>query len=167
MAKSNAIKFKAALVKAIKDKTALTNAELTHLLSDLAEIHNCTFTRAPNGNREIIVSNPIDLKTKLVMGYEKTTIVDICQDSNIREKVAEAGAIIKIARVKNKNAYIHYCQNGRVFVSYATPIAVYLDNARMLSLHRDCFEFSATTSKHVSDFKAIMGYPDVQFVKGA
>lgn len=158
MAKSNAIKFKAALVKAIKDKTALTNAELTHLLSDLAEIHNCTFTRAPNGNQEIIFSNPIDLKT---------VIVDICQDSNIREKVAEAGAIIKIARVKNKNAYIHYCQNGRVFVSYATPIAVYLDNARMLSLHRDCFEFSATTSKHVSDFKAIMGYPDVQFVKGA
>ena len=44
--------------------------------------------------------------------------------------------------IKNKNAYIHHCQNGRVFVSYTTPIVVYLDNARMPSLRRDCYEFS-------------------------
>ena len=165
--KSNAIKFKAAIAKAIKNKTALTEDELTYILGSLSEIHDCAVTRERNGNQEIILINPIDAKTKrAIMDYEKTIVVDICQDVDIRQKVESAGSRLRIERVKNKNAYIHHCRNGRVYVSYSTPIAVFLDN-EMPCLRRDYKDFSTTTTRHVSVFKAIMGYPDVQYVRGA
>ena len=106
-------------------------------------------------------------KKATVIINKKMIDVDICQDSNIREKVAEAGSWLRIEQIGNKNAYIYHCRNGRVYVSYKTPMAVFLDNAQMPCLRRDYKDFSTTTSRHVSVFKELMGYPDVQYVRGA
>ena len=126
----------------IKRKKALTRKELADFKYD------------EHGNKANVIIN------------KKMIVVDICQDSNIREKVAEAGSRLYIEQIGNKNAYIYYCQNGRVYVSYNTPIAVYLDNTRMPIFRRDYSDFSYPTSRHVSVFKEIMGYPDVQYVQG-
>ena len=135
----NITEFKAIL----KRKNALTKRELAE------------FEYKEHGNKATVIIN------------NKMIDVDICQDSNIREKVEEAGSRLHIERVKNKNAYIHHCQNGRVFMSYSTPIAVFLDNARMPSIRRDYKDFSTTTTRHVSVFLALMDYPVVQYVRGA
>ena len=127
----------------IKRKRALTRKELAE------------FECKEHGNKATVIIN------------KKMIDVDICQDSNIREKVAEAGSRLRIEQIGNKNAYIHHCMNGRVFVSYNTPMAVYLDNTRMPSLRRDYKDFSSTTTRHVSVFKEILGYPDVEYVRGA
>lgn len=129
----------------IKRKNALTKRELLELNVEYAE----------HGSKATVIIN------------NKIIDVDICEDSNIREKVAEAGSKLRTEQIGNKNAYIYHCHNGRVYVSYSTPIAVYLDNARMPCLRRDYKDFSNTTSRHVSVFKEIMGYPDVQYVQGA
>ena len=129
----------------IKRANALTKSELTKLVAEYEE----------HGN-----------KATVIIG-KKMIDVDICQDTDIREKVAEAGSRLRIEQIGNKNAYIYHCMNGRVYVSYSTPIAVFLDNTRMPSLRRDYKDFSTTTSHHVSVFKEIMGYPDVQYVRGA
>ena len=127
----------------IKRKKALT-------LEELAE-----FKYDKHGNKANVIIN------------KKMIVVDICQDSNIREKVAEAGSRLYIEQIGNKNAYIYHCQNGRVYVSYDIPIAVYVDNTRMPIIRRDYKDFSYATSRHVSVFKEIMGYPDMQYVRGA
>ena len=129
----------------VKRKNALTRKELLELNVECKE----------HGNKATVIIN------------KKMIDVDICQDSNIREKVAEAGSILRVEQIGNKNAYVLHCENGRVFVSYQTVIAVYLDNTRMPSLRRDYKDFSTTTTRHVSVFKEIMGYPDVQYVLGA
>ena len=129
----------------IKRTNALTRKELAELVAEYEE----------KGN-----------KATVIIG-KKMIDVDICQDSNIREKVAEAGSRLRTEQIGNKNAYIHHCLNGRVYVSYNTPIAVFLDNTRMPSLRRDYKDFSTTTTRHVSIFKDIMGYPDFQYVRGA
>ena len=127
----------------IKRKNALTRKELAE------------FEHEEHCNKATVVIN------------NKMIDVDICKDSNILEKVAEAGSRLRVERIDNKNAYIHHCLHGRVFVSYTTPMAVYLDNAQMPCIRRDYKDFSTTTSRHVSVFKEIMGYPDVQYVRGA
>ena len=132
----------------VKRKNALTRKELSELLELNVECKE-------HGNKATVIIN------------KKMIDVDICQDSNIREKVAEAGSILRVEQIGNKNAYICHCENGRVFVSYQTVIAVQLDYEKMASFRRDCFDFSSTTSNHVADFRKIMGYPDVQYVLGA
>lgn len=129
----------------IKRKNALTKRELSELNVECKE----------HDNKATVIIN------------KKKIFVDICQDINIREKVAEAGSRLRIEQIGNKSAYIYHCQNGRVYVSYNTPIAVYLDNTRMPFLRRDYKDFSTTTSRHASLFKEMMGYPDVQYVRGA
>lgn len=137
----NITEFKAILNR----KIALTRKELAELDVECEE----------HGNKATVIIN------------KKMIDVDICQDSNIKDKVAEAGSRLRIEQIGNKNAYIYHCHNGRVYVSYSTPIAVYLDNTRMPSFRRDYKDFSTTTTRHVSVFKEIMGYPDVQYVRGA
>ena len=137
----NITEFKAIL----KRKIALTRKELSELNVECKE----------HGNKATVIIN------------NKMIDVDICQDTNIREKVAEAGSRLRLEQIGNKNAYIYHCQNGRVYVSYNTPIAVYLDNTRLPSIRRDYKDFSNTTTRHVSVFKEIMGYTDVQYVRGA
>ena len=130
----------------VKRKNALTRKELSELNVECKE----------HGNKAKVIIN------------KKMIDVDMCQDTNITEKVAEAGSRLRIEQIGNKNAYIYHCLNGRVYVSYATPIAVFLDNARMPSIRRDYKDFSTATTRHVSDFKEIMGNPDdVQYVRGA
>lgn len=135
----NITEFKAFL----KRKNALTRKELAE------------FEYTDYGNKATVIIN------------KKMIDVDICQDSNIYDKAKEAGSILRIEQIGNKNAYIYHCKKGRVFISYNTPTMVYLDNAQMPSLRRDYKDFSKTTSRHVSVFKEIMGYPEVQYVRGA
>lgn len=161
--KTNAIRAIAELKRFAKLKNALTEKELKDKLHQLSDKWNITYNIEIDYQSAVIIINPHD-KNGAVMDYEKEAVIDLCEEKTINDYVKSAGKVIKTSRIDNKNAYIIECENGTIYQSYQTPIAVKLHASNRLTMRRDYNSFSVTTTQHANEFQADCGYLDIEYV---